>query len=94
PLQAHVDFHALLGRAAEAVEENRQRDAAASTGAEDGIGGSFDASSSHQRMYALAEETLKSLHADGVYAMTLFEVVFVYALWFQAAGYGRVDDGM
>ncbi|CAM9101896.1 unnamed protein product [Hapterophycus canaliculatus] len=71
PLQAHVDFHALLRRAAEAAEENRQLKAVASAG------GVFDASSSSQRMCELAERTLKSLHADGIYAMTLFELVFL-----------------
>lgn len=90
-IQVHVDFHALLGRAAAFQEQKRQTEAAAT--ADGGAGGVGDASSSPARMCELAKRSLKSLHSDGRFAMSLFEVVLVYALWFQAAGHEGVDAG-
>lgn len=91
-LQPHVDFHALLEIATELAEENRQLHAADAAAGD--TGGEADWSSSPQRMCILAQKSLKSLHANGCYAMTLFEVVLVYSLWFQAAGHAAVDDGV
>lgn len=94
-LQPHIDFHVLLELATELAEENRQLQAATNAAAvAGGTGGRADASSSPQRMCALAQNSLKTLHANGWYAMNLFEVVLVYSLWFQAAGRAAVDDGV
>ncbi|CAM9175839.1 unnamed protein product [Scytosiphon promiscuus] len=90
-VQAHVDFRALLERAAAFEERKRQSRAAAAAG--NGAGGVDDTSCSPTLMCEFAVKCLKSLHADGRYAMSLFEVVLVFALWFRAAGYEAVDDG-
>lgn len=91
-LQAHVDSQGLLELAAEFAEENLQPRAADAAAGD--TGGGADGPSSLARMCALAENSRKSLHANGCYAMTLFEVVLVYSLWFQAAGRVAVDDGV
>ena len=82
-VQAHVDVRTLLRRAADVAEENSKITAA---GPEGGAIGDGNRSSSPKRISELAENTLSSLHGQGRYAMTLFEVVLVYAVWFQAAG--------
>ena len=85
-VQAHLDFRALLQRAGDVVESNREIQAAERAAAEEGASGVSDWSSSPKRISNEAETTLKSLHKKGWHAMTLFEVVLVYWLWFGAAG--------
>lgn len=91
-VQPHLDFRALLLRAGDVVEGNREIQAAAE--AEGGASGVSDWSSSPKRISELAGSTLNALHKKGWHAMTLFEVVVLYALWFQAAGSAApVDEG-
>lgn len=86
-VQPHLDFRALLQRAGDVVERNRE--ARASEG--DTIGVS-DWSSSPKRVSDEAEKTLKALHMRGWHAMTLFEIVLMYFLWFQAAASAAPAD--
>ncbi|CAB1119147.1 unnamed protein product [Ectocarpus sp. CCAP 1310/34] len=75
-VQPHVDFRSLLRRAADA--QDRARTVA-------------DPSSSLMRISDLAESTLNGLHKRGWYAMTLYEVVLLYYLWFQATGWATPE---
>lgn len=86
-VQPHLDFRGLLQRAVDVVEKNREVQATESSAS-----GVSDWSSSPKRIADLAETALKSLHKQGWHAMTLFEVVLVYMLWFQAAAYAIPED--
>lgn len=68
-VQPHVDFRALLKRAGDADERRRQAE------------GTTDWSSSPKRISELAESALRSLHEQGCFALTLFEVALACALW-------------
>ncbi|CAB1104560.1 unnamed protein product [Ectocarpus sp. CCAP 1310/34] len=85
-VQPHLDFRALLQRACDVVERNRE------VHATEGNASGVDWSSSAKRIADLAESTLKSLHKQGWHAMTLFEVVLMYMLWFQAAAHAAPED--
>ncbi|CAM9464106.1 unnamed protein product [Sphacelaria rigidula] len=77
-VQPYIDFRALLMRAA----------AAGGRSASDVQGLSY----SPEHICALARADLRHLRQDGCYAMTLFEVIVVYATWFSAAARGEVGD--
>ncbi|CAN0087981.1 unnamed protein product, partial [Ectocarpus sp. 13 AM-2016] len=52
-----------------------------------------DTSSLSKRFCTLAENQLISLHQQGCYAMTLFEVVAVFSAWLHRAVNAKADDG-
>lgn len=73
-VQTHVDFRKLLLRAA---------------GVPSGAGGGNGVGcASHQGIRKLAETHLHSLQRLGFHAMTLFDVVVVFAQWFAAPAVG------
>eukprot|EP00903_Cladosiphon_okamuranus_P012692 g11868.t2 len=86
-VQPHLDFRALLNRAAEVAECKHEVQTAESTASV-----VRDLSSSPKRIAHLAGVSLNSLHKRGWHALTLFEVVLLYKLWFQAAACLAPED--
>lgn len=77
-VQPHLDFRALLRRAA-----------AARGGS---AGDAEDASDWRKYVSDLAQDKLRELREMGLYAMTLFEVIVLYAVWFSEAADGHEID--